>query len=105
MPSAAAAGTVTIGDLRINRLAFGAMRIVGPGVFGPPGDIESVRATLRALPGLGVNFIDTANSYGPLVSEVLVRESLHPYRGIVVSTKGGCLRPAPGKWVTDCRPI
>ncbi len=105
LPSAAAAGTVTIGgDLTINRLGFGAMRIVGPGVMGPPGDLEAVRTTLRSLPGLGVNFIDTANAYGPLISELLVREQLHPYTGLVIATKGGCLRPGPRQWVTDCRP-
>ena len=103
--SASAAGTVTIGgDLEVNRLGFGTMRVVGPGVIGPPRDLPAAVATLRSLPGLGVNFVDTANAYGPLISEMLVRETLHPYPGLVVATKGGFLRPAPFEWVPDGRP-
>src|SRR5512146_1974076 len=95
-PSAAAAGTLTIGgDLAIHRLGFGAMRLTGPGIFGPPPDLDAARATLRALPDLGVTFIDTSNAYGPMISELLVRECLHPYRGLVIATKGGLLRPGP----------
>ncbi|HUJ60625.1 MAG TPA: aldo/keto reductase [Kofleriaceae bacterium] len=104
MTSAAAAGTIAIGDLTIHRLGFGAMRVTGRGVMGPPPDMAAARATLHALPELGVDFVDTANAYGPLISELLVREQLHPYAGMVVATKGGCLRPAPFKWVNDGRP-
>ncbi len=101
----AAAGTVTIGgDLTITRLGFGAMRIVGAGVLGPPRDMALAHETLRALPALGVNFIDTANAYGPMVSELLIRVVLHPYPGITVATKGGMLRPGPSKWQADGRP-
>ena len=100
------AGTVTLGgDLLIHRLGFGAMRITGPGMMGPPADLDAARATLRLLPELGVDFVDTSNAYGPIVSELLVRECLHPYRGIVVSTKGGLLRPGPNQWLKDGRPI
>ncbi len=99
------AGTVTIGgDLEVNRLGFGGMRVVGPGVLGPPPNLAAAVATLRSLPALGVNFVDTANSYGPFVSEVLVRETLAPYAGIVVATKGGFLRPGPLQWQADGRP-
>jgi pyridoxine 4-dehydrogenase len=80
------------------------MRITGPGTMGPPVDVDSARATLAALPELGVDFIDTSNAYGPLVSEMLIRQVLHPYRGISVATKGGFLRPGPNQWLVDCRP-
>ncbi|HEX4451666.1 MAG TPA: aldo/keto reductase [Kofleriaceae bacterium] len=93
-----------LGDLEIGRVGFGAMRITGPGVMGPPPDIEAARATLAALPELGVDFIDTSNAYGPLVSEMMIRQALHPYRGIAVATKGGFLRPGPNQWLIDCRP-
>jgi aryl-alcohol dehydrogenase-like predicted oxidoreductase len=97
--------TITIGgDLEIRRLGYGAMRIVGPGVIGPPLDIAAARATLRSLPDLGVSFIDTALSYGPMISEMLVREALHPYRGLVIATKGGMVRPGPSQWHMDGRP-
>ncbi|HEY1557371.1 MAG TPA: aldo/keto reductase [Kofleriaceae bacterium] len=99
-----AAGTIAIGDLTIHRLGFGAMRLTGPGIFGPPRDLDGARATLRALPELGIDFIDTANAYGPIVSELLVREVLHPYRGLVIATKGGFLRPGPNQWLPDGRP-
>src|SRR5260221_4765936 len=80
------------------------MRITGPGMFGPPVDLAAARATLRSLPELGVNFIDTSNAYGPVVSELLVREALHPYRDLVIATKGGLLRPGPNQWLPDGRP-
>ena len=102
---AAAAGTLRIGDLPIARLGFGAMRITGDGIWGEPTDPAACRAVLRRAVDLGVNFIDTANSYGPYVSERLISEALHPYpRGLVIATKGGLTRPGPNKWVADCRP-
>ena len=104
-PTAAASGTISIGgDLEVHRLGYGAMRITGPGFIGPPPDMAGARATLRALPGLGVTFVDTAIAYGPMISEMLVREALHPYTGMVVATKGGMLRPGPYQWVMDGRP-
>jgi len=97
--SAAASGQLTIGgDLTVNRLGFGAMRITGPGVWEDPVDPAAARKTLQRLPELGVNFIDTADSYGPEVSEDLIREILHPYRDMVVATKGGLTRQGPGEW-------
>ena len=103
--SAAASGQFRIGgDLTINRLGFGAMRITGPGVWGDPANPAAARATLKRLPGLDVNFIDTADSYGPNVSEDLIRESLHPYKGIVVATKGGFTRHGPDVWKELGRP-
>ncbi|HUA10190.1 MAG TPA: aldo/keto reductase [Candidatus Acidoferrales bacterium] len=86
------------GDLTVNRLGFGAMRIAGEGVWGEPKDPAGVRATLRRLPELGIDFIDTADSYGPEVSENLIAEVLRPYKGIVVATKGGLTRQGPGQW-------
>jgi pyridoxine 4-dehydrogenase len=95
-PSAAASGQFRIGgDITVNRLGFGAMRITGPGIWGDPQDPEGARETLRRLPELGINFIDTADSYGPFVSEDLIREVLHPYNGLLIATKGGLTRPAP----------
>jgi aryl-alcohol dehydrogenase-like predicted oxidoreductase len=103
--SAADAGQFRIGgDLTVNRLGYGAMRITGKGIWGPPQDPQAARETLRRLPELGVNFIDTADSYGPFVSEDLIREVLHPYRGMVVATKGGLTRAAPDVWETVGRP-
>ncbi|MHB1863142.1 MAG: aldo/keto reductase [Gemmatimonadaceae bacterium] len=97
--SASAAGQFAIGgDLIVNRLGFGAMRITGPGVWGDPADPAAARRTLALLPELGVNFIDTADSYGPFVSEELIREVLHPYTGLVIATKGGFVRTGPNKW-------
>ena len=97
--------TVTIGDLMVNRLGFGAMRITGEGVWGPPSDPEECKRVLRRAVELGVNFIDTADSYGPNVSETLVAEALHPYPDdLVIATKAGLVRPSPGKWVSDGRP-
>lgn len=103
---AAAAGTVGVGgDLTVNRMGFGAMRVTGDGVWGPPKDPDACRAVLRRAVELGVNFIDTADSYGPEVSEQLVAESLAPYADdLVIATKGGQARPGPGKWVPDGRP-
>jgi pyridoxine 4-dehydrogenase len=103
---AAAAGTITLGhDLTVNRMGFGSMRITGPGVFGPPEDpAECVRVLRRAVE-LGVNFIDTADSYGPNVSEEIIAKALHPYpKGLVIATKGGFTRPGPDDWQLDCDP-
>jgi pyridoxine 4-dehydrogenase len=104
-PSAAPGGTFDIGgDLTVNRLGFGAMRITGKGVWGEPDDRAEALRVLRRLPELGVNFIDTADSYGPFVSEDLIREALHPYDGIVVATKGGYTRHGPDEWEELGRP-
>jgi pyridoxine 4-dehydrogenase len=96
--NAKASGQFKIGDITINRLGYGAMRVTGPGVWGPPPDRDAALATLRRLPELGVNFIDTADSYGPNVSEELIREALHPYKGVSIATKAGLTRPGPGLW-------
>src|SRR5215472_7686033 len=103
---AAASGTFTIGSkLPIHRLGFGAMRITGPGIWGEPKDPEEARRVLRRAVDLGVNLIDTADSYGPEVSERLIAEALHPYPpGLVIATKGGFQRPGPDQWVEDGRP-
>jgi pyridoxine 4-dehydrogenase len=104
---AAAAGTIDIGgDLTVNRLGFGAMRITGDGIWGYPKDREEAKATLRRAVELGVNFIDTADSYGPDVSEILIAEALHPYpEDLIIATKGGKLRPGPfERWPEDGRP-
>jgi pyridoxine 4-dehydrogenase len=102
---AAAAGELTLGDLTIRRLGFGAMRITGEGIWGEPDDPGAARTLLRRVVELGVNMIDTADSYGPEVSERLIREALHPYPDdLVIATKGGLLRDGPGKWRPDCRP-
>jgi pyridoxine 4-dehydrogenase len=103
---AAAAGTVQLGgDLEVRRLGFGAMRLTGDGIWGPPPDPERAKAVLRRAVDLGVNFIDTADSYGPEVSENLIAEALHPYPGgLVIATKGGLLRSGPRQWQRDCRP-
>lgn len=98
------ASRVTIGDRAIRRLGFGTMRLVGRGVMGPPPDVAAARECLRLLPSLGVDFVDTANSYGPLIAEMLVREVLHPYASVTVATKGGLLRPGPLQWKNDGRP-
>ncbi|MBV8372158.1 MAG: aldo/keto reductase [Candidatus Eremiobacteraeota bacterium] len=104
--NAAAAGTTTIGgDLRVHRLGFGAMRVTGKGIWGAPPDRDTAKDVLRAAVAAGVNFIDTADSYGPHVSEELIAEALHPYpRDLVVATKGGLLRPGPNQWHPDGRP-
>jgi aryl-alcohol dehydrogenase-like predicted oxidoreductase len=104
-PNAAAAGQVNLGDLTVNRLGFGAMRITGPGIWGPPKDHDASIKTLRRAVDLGVNFIDTADSYGPNVSEELIAEALHPYpNGLVIATKGGWERVGPGQWVHNASP-
>jgi pyridoxine 4-dehydrogenase len=104
------AGTITLGDkkageLTVNRIGFGAMRITGDGVWGPPKDRAGALAVLRKAVELGVNFIDTADSYGPNVSEELIAEALAPYpNGVVIATKGGWVRPGPGYWSHDASP-
>jgi pyridoxine 4-dehydrogenase len=105
-PSAAAAGTIDVGgDLTVNRLGYGAMRITGDGIWGEPKDREQAKAALRRAVELGVNFIDTADSYGPDVSETLIAETLHPYPDdLVIASKGGLVRPGPGRWDADGRP-
>jgi aryl-alcohol dehydrogenase-like predicted oxidoreductase len=103
---ARAGGTITIGgDLTVNRMGFGAMRITGPGILGEPSDPEEARAVLRRAVELGVDFIDTADAYGPNVSERLIAEALHPYpEGLVIATKGGLTRRGRGPWPADGRP-
>ena len=103
--SAAAAGTIALGDLTVNRLGYGAMRITGKGIWGPPADHAAAIATLRRAVELGVNFIDTADSYGPNVSEELIAEALAPYpAGLVIATKGGWERVGPGQWIHNASP-
>src|SRR5213596_548373 len=93
------------GNLTVNRLGFGAMRITGQGILGWPPDRENALKVLRRAVELGVNLIDTADAYGPETSELLIAEALHPYpQGLVIATKGGLTRPGPGSWVPDCRP-
>jgi pyridoxine 4-dehydrogenase len=98
--------TFTIGgDLEVRRLGYGAMRITGDGIWGPPDDPENAKAVLRRVVELGVNLIDTADSYGPEVSENLIAEALHPYPdGLVIATKGGLRRTGPGEWPRDAHP-
>jgi pyridoxine 4-dehydrogenase len=105
-PTAAAAGSIDIGgDLTVNRMGFGAMRITGPGIWGEPPSREQAIATLRRVVELDVNFIDTADSYGPSVSEELIAEALYPYPDdLVIATKGGQARPGPNRWVPDGHP-
>jgi aryl-alcohol dehydrogenase-like predicted oxidoreductase len=104
--SAAAAGQFTIGgDLTVNRMGYGAMRITGPGIWGPPVDKKAALATLRKAVELGVNLIDTADSYGPGTSEELIAEALHPYSpDLVIATKGGWERPGPNQWTHNASP-
>jgi aryl-alcohol dehydrogenase-like predicted oxidoreductase len=104
--TAAASGSFSIGgDLTVNRLGYGAMRITGPGIWGPPADKANALATLRRAVELGVNLIDTADSYGPAVSEELIAEALSPYpAGLVIATKGGWERPGPGQWTHNASP-
>ncbi|MFS2152690.1 aldo/keto reductase [Rhizobium sp. Rhizsp42] len=93
------------GDMEVNRLGFGAMRVTGPGIWGPPADHGEAIRTLKRLPSLGVNFIDTADSYGPDVSEWLIKDALHPYNnGSIVATKGGLTRHGPDIWLPVGRP-
>jgi aryl-alcohol dehydrogenase-like predicted oxidoreductase len=103
---AAKAGTITLGgDLTVNRLGFGGMRITGNGIWGPPADVDAALATLRRAVELGVNFIDTADSYGPFVSEELIAQALYPYpAGLVVATKAGWTRHGPGVWQHNASP-
>ena len=103
---AAAAGTFTLGgDLIVNRMGFGAMRITGPDIWGEPKNAAEARRVLQRAVELGVNFIDTADAYGPEVSERLIAETLSPYpQGLIIATKGGLLRPAASEWVPDGRP-
>lgn len=102
---AAPSGQFAIGGkLTVNRLGFGAMRVTGSGVWGPPPDHDKAIAVLKRVPELGINFIDTADSYGPNVSEELIKEALNPYNGIVVATKGGLTRPGPGQWIPNGDP-
>ena len=104
--SAAQAGQVALGqELKVNRLGFGAMRLTGRGIWGPPNDHSRALAVLRRAVELGVNFIDTADSYGPNVSEELIAEALYPYpSGLVIATKGGWERPGPGQWTHNATP-
>jgi aryl-alcohol dehydrogenase-like predicted oxidoreductase len=102
--SAEKAGQIKIGKYLVNRIGFGAMRITGRGIWGPPYDTNKAKSLLRHAVDLGVNFIDTADSYGPGISESLIAEALFPYRGIVIATKGGLIRSGPGIWRTDCSP-
>ncbi len=93
------------GDLSVRRLGFGAMRITGSGVWGPPDDVANAHAVLRRAVELGINLIDTADAYGPNTSEELIREALHPYpANLVIATKGGLVRPGPNQWETNGRP-
>jgi len=92
------------GEIGIHRLGFGAMRITGKGIWGPPEDKPEAIRTLKRLPALGIDFVDTADSYGPDVSEQLIREALHPYRGMLIATKAGFQRPGPSVWEMDGRP-
>src|ERR1700758_387714 len=104
--TATQAGTVTLGnELSVHRLGYGAMRLTGPGIWGPPRDLKAALAVLRRTVELGVNFIDTADSYGPHVSEELIAEALHPYPSdLVIATKGGWERPGPNQWTHNATP-
>ncbi len=92
------------GEIAVNRLGYGAMQITGRGVWGPPKDRAEAIRVLQRLPALGINFIDTADSYGPDISEQLIREALHPYDGLLIATKAGFTRSGPNMWHVDCRP-
>src|SRR3954467_10196227 len=103
--SATAAGTTMLGDFTVNRVGFGAMRLTGRGIWGDPADREESKGVLRRALELGINLIDTADSYGPSVSEELIAEALHPYPDeLVIATKGGLERPGPGRWVSNGDP-
>jgi len=104
--NATQAGTVTLGnEISVNRLGYGAMRLTGPGIWGPPKDRKAALAVLRRAVELGVNFIDTADSYGPHASEELIAEALHPYPSdLVIATKGGWERPGPNQWTHNATP-
>src|SRR5919108_5142949 len=105
-PTAAASGTITIGgEYTVNRLGFGAMRITGRGIWGEPPDLDEAKAVLRRAVELDTNVIDTADSYGPEVSENLIAEALYPYPDdLVIATKAGMVRPGPGQWTPNGRP-
>jgi pyridoxine 4-dehydrogenase len=105
-PNASAAGQITLGgDLKVNRLGFGAMRITGPGIWGPPADVPTAVRVMQRAVQLGVNFIDTADSYGPDVSETIIAQALYPYPAdLVIATKGGLERPGPDVWTRNGRP-
>ena len=104
-PDARKSGPFKIGgDIEIHRLGFGAMRVTGPRIWGPPLDRAEAVRTLKRLPELGVDFVDTADSYGPEVSEQLIHQALYPYDGILIATKAGLRRPGPGAWDRDGRP-
>src|SRR5688500_11027669 len=104
-PSAGAAGQVTIGDMTVNRLGYGAMRITGPGIWGDPADRDTALAALRPPAESDVTALATAADYGPHVSEELIAEALHPSpEDLLIATKGGLTRPGPGNWQADCRP-
>jgi pyridoxine 4-dehydrogenase len=103
--TAAKSGTFRIESaVEVNRLGFGTMRLTGPGIWGPPADRAAALRTLQRLPQLGVNFVDTADSYGPNITEELLREALHPYKGIFIATKGGFARTGPDQWTPLGRP-
>ena len=105
MPNAAKSGIFKIGgDLPVHRLGFGAMRITGKGVWGPPENKSEALGVLKDLAGLGIDFIDTADAYGPDVSEDLIQEALHPYKGVVIATKGGLTRSGPNVWSPNGNP-
>ncbi|MDB5293075.1 MAG: Pyridoxine 4-dehydrogenase [Phycisphaerales bacterium] len=104
-PAAKSGAFIIGGDLPVHRLGFGTMRLTGPGIWGEPPDHDEAIAVLRRAVELGINLIDTADSYGPEVAERLIAEALYPYpRGLVIATKGGLQRPGPDKWVEDGRP-
>jgi pyridoxine 4-dehydrogenase len=100
----AASGSFRLGSLVVHRLGYGAMQLTGPGIWGPPRDPDEARNVLRRAAELGVDFVDTADSYGPYVSEELIRDALHPYRDITVATKAGLVRTGPGRWHPVGRP-
>jgi len=102
--NAGLAGQIRLGDLNINRLGYGAMRITGEGIWGEPKNHQEAVELLKSVVSYGVNFIDTADAYGPEVSEKLIAEALYPYEGLVIATKGGLTRSGPGQWVPDCSP-
>src|SRR5688572_28221911 len=103
--TAAGSGTFEVGgEIEINRLGFGAMRITGRGIWGDPEDRAEAIRTLKRLPELGVDFVDTADSYGPAVAEELIRDALYPYPGMLIATKAGLARTGPERWVALGRP-
>jgi pyridoxine 4-dehydrogenase len=105
MTSAERSGTFKIGgEISVHRLGFGAMRITGPGIWGAPKDKDECLRTLKRLPELGIDFIDTADAYGPEISEELIREALHPYTGLLIATKGGLTRSGPDRWAPNGKP-